>query len=685
MPEVYIPLEDAAVLECVGYETMKKRIQRSPQQYQIQQQPRESGGKDQIMVAVTSLSAKARRAYRAAEKTVGRDAVIEQRTETRPWYVSADYNEYVESHKRAFYEAVELAARVQDFIEYSGPDKTGYADRYALELGVSAPTLYRYVGNVLEANAWALCLEREDGQNRDYFRALSLCRKPRDKETFPSLSEEQKAVIQSIWFHADFANNDGTIELLYDAFEAEAERRGWSAYPSVKTVGRYVHYLMELPPAQSARFLAANGTREWKNKMQVKGKRDATTLEVMEYVVADAHTFDFWIQITLPNGKLKAIRPTLVAWEDIRSRRVLGCILCEHSDTQIVKESFIKMCWQAGCIPKYAHTDNGKDFANRETLGQDRNIRAMDAALMDSEVKGFYLAMGSKGWSRSLPFQPWDKPIERVFGTFCKRFSRRFASYTGTLTGSKTAGKRRKDVASMLERGELLTAEECLEEMERYLAEDYDKREHDGLKKSGDRWVTPASVWENAEHYNKALPPREYAAMLLMKPDRAKVQQQGITKFSTLYTADELAHYIGKWVNIRWDVGDVSRLYVYDLKGKKICEATAAELLEFGDRVSQDALEALHRRKNKQLSEVREFLKEAQKPAALCAEDGTPAAVGKFDLMIGHAPKPKVIALPIDKEYRAEITSRKKQSGAGDEFLAAKADNALERLRAIND
>lgn len=136
----------------------------------------------------------------------------------------------------------------------------------------------------------------------------------------------------------------GLTTIRYAAFEAQAAARGWTEYPSVKTVGRYVKYLMELPPAKSALYLSARGDRAWENRMQVKGKRDASTLEVMEYVVADGHTFDVWVEYTAPNGKKKAIRPVLVAWEDMRTRRILGPVLCEHSNTRVVKESFIKMC-----------------------------------------------------------------------------------------------------------------------------------------------------------------------------------------------------------------------------------------------------------------------------------------------------------------------------------------------------
>ena len=46
--------------------------------------------------------------------------------------------------------------------------------------GDQPQSLYRYMKNVLEANAWALKLEKEDGKSRDYFRALALCRKPKE-------------------------------------------------------------------------------------------------------------------------------------------------------------------------------------------------------------------------------------------------------------------------------------------------------------------------------------------------------------------------------------------------------------------------------------------------------------------------------------------------------------------------
>lgn len=137
MPDVFIGLKEAAEFEGVKYNTLVQRIKRSPNQYKTRTQPQENGGREQVLVSVDSLTAKGRKAWRAAQKIDGRDVVIEKRTESAPWCVGVDLNHYTEQHKKAFYEAVELAARVQDFIDYDGPDRTAYA--HGLELAQDAP------------------------------------------------------------------------------------------------------------------------------------------------------------------------------------------------------------------------------------------------------------------------------------------------------------------------------------------------------------------------------------------------------------------------------------------------------------------------------------------------------------------------------------------------------------------
>ena len=384
---------------------------------------------------------------------------------------------------------------------------------------------------MLEANAWALKLEKEDGKSRDYFRALALCRKPKETGTFPSLTDEQKAIIENIWFDKRFAANLGTIEMLYERFELEAERREWEEYPSIKTVARYIKFLMGQRGAESARFLAANGTREWKNKRMMKGKRDATSLQVMEYVVGDEHTFDFWVQWTAPNGKIKAVRPKLVAWLDMRSRAIIGDVACVNANSQTLKESLVKMIYSnPGGVPHILHVDNGKDYTAKAMTGQNRKHRKIDLDFaFDSETVGFYQSIGIQEVGRSLPYQPWDKPIERFFSTVCSKFSKWFESYTGTLTGSKTYAKRQKDIDQMLERGGAADDGGVFEVWTEWKNTKYHTRKHRGLSDAGEKWVTPIEMFENGPRYEKAAPPREYAAMLLMKAATARAQTKAST------------------------------------------------------------------------------------------------------------------------------------------------------------
>ena len=176
--------------------------------------------------------------------------------------------------------------------------------------------------------------------------------------------------------------------------------------------------------------------------------------------------------------------------------------------------------------------------------------------------------------------------------------------------------------------------------------------------------------------------------MLLMKADKARVYNFGIKKFGTTYTDYELSHYIGKTVGIKWDIDDVTKLYVFDEEGRKICEAVSPELLAFGPHCSQAVLEKHLRDQRRQEREMREILDSMTRPYELRGEEGgrPTAAVGMIDLTIKADRPSKLISLPLDKEYRAEASSRaKKKAGAGDEFLGKKADDALARLRAINE
>ncbi len=155
--------------------------------------------------------------------------------------------------------------------------------------------------------------------------------------------------------------------MLYEKLEALKSINGWEKIPSYSAVARYISHLMDDENMRNAWYLASRGEREYKNKVMVKGERNTKDLKVMQVVMGDEHTFDCWVAYTHPNGKVTAIKPHLVAWVDIKSRRIIGDVMCKDANSDILKDSLLKMLYHdTMCVPQYIYIDNGKDYTAKE-------------------------------------------------------------------------------------------------------------------------------------------------------------------------------------------------------------------------------------------------------------------------------------------------------------------------------
>lgn len=695
MAESYVTLGEAAELEGVKYNTMVKRLSRKQDAFETKTEKSETGGKDVVLVAVSSLSKQARNAWKEREKLKSFTEEVpgeEKGQEPEvPWYVNTDADWYIENYKERYYKAVELGNVVRKFLQYDEGDRTKYAEEFAQKyLGKGQRTLYRYTKAYLEASAWADKLQKEDGAGYDFFKVLCLCRKPKETGCFPSIKPEVKQVIKNIWFNEDFARNQGTREMLYEKLTAIANINKWEKIPSYQTVTRYITYLMEDEGMKNAWFLASRGEREYKNKVMVKGERNTKDLQVMQVVMGDEHTFDCWVAYTHPNGKVTAIKPHLVAWVDIKSRRIIGDVMCKDANSDILKQSLLKLLYKdAGSVPQYIYIDNGKDYTAKNMTGYARNDR--QRMEFDDATKGFYKSIGIEDYHRALPYYAWTKgQIERFFGTVCNKFTKWFLSYTGTLTGSKTFAKVEKDINGMLERGELLSMEEFYERWSEWLHEVYEVNESGALKKQGEEYKTPLGCFENAEKYFKACPPKSYATMLMMKSDRCFVRNVGIKLNGYTYRSDDLCDYINGYVDVKYDPHDMATVYVFK-DGKQICEAQSQELLDFASEngVEQKALKEHIGRQKRQLKRDREKLREANVPFTEINEQyvGFNETTGGIELMIGGKKQEKmakVVSIPTDRTYQQGFRAEKREEAEPEsEYMSRQAESALKKLRAI--
>lgn len=695
MAEGYVTLNEAAELENVCYESMKKKVQRNPDKYCAKQEKREIGGKDIVLVAVSSLSRQARAAWKEREKL---KAFTEEVSEEEkpdsgevPWYVNEDIDWFQEKHKTEWYKAMELGNIVREFLQYSEKGRTEYADTFAQErIGKGSRTLYRYVKAYQEASAWAYRLSQQDGANYDYLKVLALCRKPKESGTFPSFAPEVKQAVKNIWFNKEFASNRGTRELLYEHLQTLAGLNGWQRIPSYQSVARYINHLMENEGMKNAWYLMSHEEREYKNKVMGKALMDTTVLKPMEVWMGDEHTFDCWVSYTLPNGRTVPIRPVLSAWVDVRSRMIFGDVICRHANSEVLKESLLKGINTNGCVPEYLLIDNGKDYTAEIMTGVPRSQRELEGMDYVDLANGFYRKLGIEHVHRALPYQPWTKAqVERFFGSVCSRFSKRFVSYTGTLTGSKTDAKVPKDIKGMFERGELLTMEEFYAEWKKWLEEKYGNSVHQGLRKAGEKYTRPIELFENEERYYKPAPPKAAQTVLMYREDNVRIYNFGIRRYGKVYDHPALRAHINETLGIRYDKNDISTIFVMDKNGRTICEAECQELLAFGKHVSEEALQKHMQKQRRQLKEDRRIAEEANIPFETMNDQyvGFSSTVGGPELMIGKKPqgRNKVVSMPLDKDYRNGFRGKPEESGEESAYISSKAESALQKLRVIGE
>ena len=293
-------------------------------------------------------------------------------------------------------------------------------------------------------------------------------------------------------------------------------------------------------------------------------------------------------------------------------------------------------------------------------LGYNRSDRLR---MLDAEAIGFYKALGAEDVFRSLPYQPWDKPVERVFRTVCEQFSKQFTSYVGTLTGSRTDGKVKKDIKGLLSSGKLFTMQEIYDLFDNWVNTVYRVKLHRGLKDCGETYTTPGELFAKGERHQKAAPPDSYIAMLMMKAKEAAVKPVGIRFQNRLYNSVSLQPYYNSHVLIRYLPANDSAIYAFTMEGELIGEIPLAERLAAGFYADEAQLEEHKKAQARHLRKNRELLEHYRTPFEERQPEATPRLVGGADLTLERKPTDNVISLPNDKQYRQEQgqKSRKKK------------------------
>ena len=289
-------------------------------------------------------------------------------------------------------------------------------------------------------------------------------------------------------------------------------------------------------------------------------ERDAGLLDVGEVLVADGHTLNF--QILHPYTG-KPCRMTMIMWYDWASCMPAGWEIMPTENIQCVAAGLRRAIIRLGKMPKVVYLDNGKAF--RAKIFTDTSI--------DFEEAGFYGMFARLGMETifAWPYNAQAKPVERFFGTFGE-LERLMPTYTGASIKDKPAHMLRNEKLhrKLHEKkygGWIPTIQEANGIIAAWVNE-YSGRPHRGLKGLAPGELFKSGIGPGVDE--KAL---RYL-MMSMEP-KGIPGRNGVRFMSRDYYDDALYGYRDR-VMIRYDMEDLSKIYVYDRSGARlICEAVA--------------------------------------------------------------------------------------------------------------
>jgi len=191
----------------------------------------------------------------------------------------------------------------------------------------------------------------------------------------------------------------------------------------------------EIPPERQMYF---REPARWRIAYMPSTKQDSERFAAGRCWVGDHTQMDFWVR---SGGSV--IRPWLTAWQDWRTRKIVGWVLSESPNSDTILAAF-----RAGMLdqanmggPSELVIDNGKDydawFFHGQTK-QQRRRKILQAGYVDeSQFRGLFNLLEIQAHF-SIAYCPNGKArMERWFGTIHGDFDKSFVTYCGASSGDK--------------------------------------------------------------------------------------------------------------------------------------------------------------------------------------------------------------------------------------------------------
>ena len=353
--------------------------------------------------------------------------------------------------------------------------------------------------------------------------------------------------------------------------------------PALRTVHAMVDKRIPLP----VRVLHREGHDAYTSQCEPYIVFDPDSVEPGQIWVGDHHELDLWIR---HRGEWR--RPWISAWQDMRSRKIVGHCISVAPNSVTIMRAFKMACEKYG-PPDAVKIDNGKDYSSQMFTGKTKaQRRALGKHYLDEDLfRGMYGMLGVTV-SFAIPYRAKAKRIERWFKTVADQFSKAFPTYCGRNTMNRPDGH-----AEYLETQEAkdnaYTLESFTEVFGRYI-DAFGAAPHSGVGMDGQ---SPDAVFARRTSHRVLL---DGVLDLLCRAwsRKMKIGKNGINFQGIFYgqTDPVLRANQGRAVRISFDPDDVTSVRVYDAKTMKLLTVAQQEqMIRYADKASDEDVRAASR------------------------------------------------------------------------------------------
>ena len=430
------------------------------------------------------------------------------------------------------------------------------ADLTFLELynsGEYLKDVYKIIGKVSAHSTllrWIKTYE-ENGEKWEALVSNYKCTSALEVNT--ELSKEEIEQFEKFLFHPNKFKISKAIALSKFCLR----KKGIEDLHSDMTYRRYADKL------KSTRFdkwtLFREGEKAFNDKVEPYIERDISKLKVGDVLVADGHTLNFEV---INPFKGSPQRATLVGFFDWKSGALIGYEIMMSENTQCIASALRNAILNLGRIPKVVYQDNGRAF--RAKYFQNCNFD-------EAGFNGVYANLGIKSVFAKVR-NAKAKPIERFFLEFQEEFEKMMPSYIGTSIEEKPARLMRGESlhkAHYLKTtgGQIPTVQQVIKCLD-YWLNYYNSKPRAEIK---DKTIKDLLNTVQKQDIDKNV-----LNNLMMKTETKVIHRNGIRFLNSNYYSEALFG-LREPVYIRYSLFDLSKVYVYTIKGEFICVARKVE------------------------------------------------------------------------------------------------------------